>query len=152
MIIFSGSLNPQNQPVGVDWPLSLPDNCHWRTLLFHKRSGYLCLHLEFFRAWYFWYVLLWRYSKPTWKRSCAACSRWPCFGKGFGLGEPQRSLPTRTIVWYHIQVQIFLHLLEAYNVPRVMFLAVFMEGKILVTLFFSWGEEQDFKVRHFHGN
>jgi len=29
-----------------------------------------------------WSLLLWRYSKPSWTRSCAACSRWPCFGMG----------------------------------------------------------------------
>jgi len=27
-------------------------------------------------------LLLWRYSRPAWTRSCAACSRWPCFGRG----------------------------------------------------------------------
>jgi len=28
------------------------------------------------------WILLWRYSKPTWTRSCVACSRWPWFGRG----------------------------------------------------------------------
>ena len=42
----------------------------------------------------FWSLLLWRYSRPTWTRSCAACSKWPCFGRGVGLDNPQRSLPT----------------------------------------------------------
>jgi len=32
-----------------------------------------------------WILLLWRYSKPAWTRSCAACSRWPFFNKEFGL-------------------------------------------------------------------
>ena len=32
--------------------------------------------------------------------SCAACSRWPCFGRRVGLDDPQRSLPTRTILWF----------------------------------------------------
>jgi len=29
-----------------------------------------------------WILLLWRYSRPAWTRSCAACSGWPCFGRG----------------------------------------------------------------------
>jgi len=32
-----------------------------------------------------WSLLLWRYSRPAWTRSYAACSRWPCFGRGVGL-------------------------------------------------------------------
>ena len=46
-----------------------------------------------------WSVLLWRYSRPAWTRSCAACCRWPCFGRRVGLDDPQRSLPTPTILW-----------------------------------------------------
>jgi len=30
-------------------------------------------------------LLLWRYSRPAWTRSCAACCRWPCFGRRVGL-------------------------------------------------------------------
>ena len=29
-----------------------------------------------------WSLLLWRYSRPAWTRCCAACSGWPCFGRG----------------------------------------------------------------------
>ena len=29
-----------------------------------------------------WSLLLWRYSRPGWTLSCAACSRWPCFSRG----------------------------------------------------------------------
>ena len=47
-----------------------------------------------------WSLLLWRYSRPAWTRSCAACCRWPCFGGGVGLHDPQRSLPTPTILWF----------------------------------------------------
>ena len=47
-----------------------------------------------------WSLLLWRYSRPAWTRSCAACCGWPCFGKGVGLDDPQRSLPTPTILWF----------------------------------------------------
>ena len=47
-----------------------------------------------------WSLLLWRYSSPAWTRSCAACCRWPCFGRRVGLDNPQRSLPTPTILWF----------------------------------------------------
>ena len=45
-----------------------------------------------------WILLLWRYSRPAWTRSCAACCRWPCFGREVGLDDPQRSHPTPTIL------------------------------------------------------
>ena len=48
----------------------------------------------------FWSLLLWRYPRPAWTRSCAACCRWPCFGRGVGLYDPQRSLPTPNILWF----------------------------------------------------
>ena len=44
--------------------------------------------------------LLWRYSRPSWTRSCAACSGWPCFSRGVGLDDPQRSLPILNILWF----------------------------------------------------
>ena len=47
-----------------------------------------------------WSLLLWRYSRPTWTRSCAAGCRWPCFSRRVGLDDPQRSLPTPTILWF----------------------------------------------------
>ena len=47
-----------------------------------------------------WIVLLWRYSRPTWARSRAACSRWPCLSRLFGLDDPQRSLPTANVLWF----------------------------------------------------
>ena len=47
-----------------------------------------------------WSLLLWRYSKPALTRSCAAYCRWPCIGRGVGLGDPQRSPPTLTILWF----------------------------------------------------
>ena len=47
-----------------------------------------------------WSLLLWRYSRPAWTRSCAACFWWPCFCRGVGLGDPQRSLPTPAILWF----------------------------------------------------
>jgi len=36
-----------------------------------------------------WRLLLWRYSRPAWPRCCAACSGWPCFGRGLGWGIPK---------------------------------------------------------------
>ena len=39
-------------------------------------------------------------SRPAWTRSCAACCRWPCFSRRVGLDDPQRSLPTPTILWF----------------------------------------------------
>ena len=47
-----------------------------------------------------WSLLLWRYSRPAWTRSCAAYCRWHCFGRGVVLDDPQRSLPTPTILWF----------------------------------------------------
>ena len=47
-----------------------------------------------------WSLLLWRYSRPAWTRSSTACSGWPCFGRRVGLDDPQRSLPTPTILWF----------------------------------------------------
>ena len=41
-----------------------------------------------------WSLLLWRYSRPAWTRSCA-----PRFGRRVGLDDPRRSLPTPTILW-----------------------------------------------------
>ena len=29
-----------------------------------------------------WSLLLWRYWRPAWTMSCAACCRWPCFNRG----------------------------------------------------------------------
>ena len=40
---------------------------------------------------------------PTWKESVnksAHSCRWPCFGRGVGLDDPQRSLPTPNILWF----------------------------------------------------
>jgi len=45
-----------------------------------------------------WSLLVWRYSRPAWTRSCAAFCRGPCFGRGVGLHDLQRSLPTPTIL------------------------------------------------------
>ena len=44
-------------------------------------------------------IIIRQSSRPAWTRSCAACCRWPCFGRGVGL-DPQRSLPTPTILWF----------------------------------------------------
>ena len=47
-----------------------------------------------------WCLLLWRHSKATWTQSSATCSSWPCFDRGVGLDDPQRSFPTPTILWF----------------------------------------------------
>ena len=57
------------------------------------------LHLKAEEGWGGQSLFLWRYSRPTWTRSCAACSRWPCFGRRVGLDDPQRSLPAPNILW-----------------------------------------------------
>ena len=62
-----------------------------------------------------WSLLLWRYSKPTWTRSCAACSRWLCFSRGVGLDDPQRYLPTPTILWFCDLPQIHLKLANTHG-------------------------------------
>ena len=61
-----------------------------------------------------WSLLLWRYSEPAWMRSCATCSRWSCFGKGVGLDDPQRSLPTPTILWFCNSVICILFIIHMY--------------------------------------
>jgi len=45
-------------------------------------------------------LLLWTYSKPIGIRSYAACSMWPCFSRGVGLYDPQRSVPTPMVLWF----------------------------------------------------
>jgi len=39
-----------------------------------------------------WILLLWRYSKPAWTRSCAACSTWACFDRGLDQMIPRGPL------------------------------------------------------------
>ena len=51
-----------------------------------------------------WSLPLWRYSRPAWTRSYAACCRWPCFVREVGLDGPQRCLPTPTILWRSLKV------------------------------------------------
>ena len=53
-----------------------------------------------------WILCLWRYSRPSWTRSCAACCRWPCFGRRVGLDDPQRSLPTPNILWFCVILSV----------------------------------------------
>jgi len=45
-----------------------------------------------------WILLLWRYSRRAWTRSCAACCRRRCFGREVGLDDPHRLLPTPNIL------------------------------------------------------
>ena len=46
---------------------------------------------------------------PAWTRSCAAYCRWPCFSRGVGLDDPQRSLPTPTILWFDHLYSVLQH-------------------------------------------
>ena len=69
----------------------------------------------------FWSLLLWRYSRPAWTRSCAAYCRWPCFGGEVGLDDPQRSLPTPTILWFCDSVlclDLYAHLVINLSIRR----------------------------------
>jgi len=43
----------------------------------HQVTLSMKFHLNMRRS-----LLLWRYSRPAWTRSSAACCRWPCFGRG----------------------------------------------------------------------
>ena len=73
--------------------------------------------------------LLWRYSRHAWTRSCAACCRWPCFGRGVGLDDPEvPSNPDHSVIlWFQwlkrakevISPQITLIHLSVCNLSRV---------------------------------
>ena len=59
-------------------------------------------------------------SFPAWTRSCAACCRWPCFGRGVGLDLPQRSFPTLNILWFCESLQsVMSYINGAYRVTVV---------------------------------
>ena len=78
---------------GSRWGWDLILHCSPQTLWGWRSTGTGCpVRL--------WSLLLWRYSRPTWTRSCAACCRWPGFGRRIGLDDPQRSLPTPNILWF----------------------------------------------------
>lgn len=47
-----------------------------------------------------WSLMLWRYWKNTWTCSCATCFLCTCFSSAVGWGDPQRSLPVTTILWF----------------------------------------------------
>ena len=55
-----------------------------------------------------WSLLLWRYSRLTWRRSCAACCRWTSFGRGVGPD----ALPTPTILWFCDSVGLGWHSMD----------------------------------------
>ena len=81
-----------------------------------------------------WSLLLWRYSRPAWTRSSAACCRWPGFGRRVGLDDPQRSLPTPTILWFFDSVILssFLFCHGAYKYTTISFLFNLALLRILV--------------------
>ena len=87
-------------------------------------------------------LLLWRYSRPAWTRSCAAYCRWSCFGRGIGLADPQRSLPTPTILWFcnirgkrSFQLFFFLPLSAVHKFSS-------LKMKLCLLLFSSVGPEE----------
>ena len=86
-----------------------------------------------------WSLLLWRYSRPAWTRSCATYCMWPCFGRGVGLDDPQRSLPTPNILWYHKYFLTEAVLLGRARLPTVFRVPVtnsnfiLLNGELVVT-------------------
>jgi len=58
---------------------------------------------------------IWRYSKPIWMQSYAACSRRTLFGRGVELDDPQRSLPIPNILLFYVSVRfVWLHIPTGY--------------------------------------
>jgi len=56
-------------------------------------------------------ISLWRYSRPAWTRSCAACCRWPCLGRGVGLTWPTEvpSNPYHSVtLWFQLCVWTYV--------------------------------------------
>ena len=72
-----GYLSGWLHPGAVSWMVKLPAG--------QVRRLQLCRH---------------RFLRPSCTRSCAACCRWPCFGRGVGPDAPHRSLPILTILWF----------------------------------------------------
>ena len=67
--------------------------------------------------------------RPAWTRSCAACSRWPCFDRGVGLHDPQRFLPTPNILWFCEKVKawvLFLWKQRMHLFPCLLFTNCFL--------------------------
>ena len=94
--------------LSVYWAIRLTSSCWIRDLdiiflLYLSRAMQMlfpCLSIQRDQLGIGLSLLLWRYSRPTWTRSSTACCRWPCFGRGVGLDDPQRSLPTPTMLWF----------------------------------------------------
>ena len=76
-----------------------------------------------------WCLLLWRHSRPAWTRSCAACCRWPCFGRGVGLDDPQRSFPIPTILWFCDSVILW------FEIRCSIWVAVMFQGHLACCVF-----------------
>jgi len=94
-------------------------NCPWFFFFFPSRTNVVKRDLRTSSLWGWWSpgtgcpvrlwsLLLWRYSRPAWTRSYADCCRCPCFGRRVGLDDPQRSLPTPTILWFCDSIYLFL--------------------------------------------
>jgi len=69
-----------------------------------------------------WSLLLWRYSKPTWTRSCAACCRWPCFGRGvWTRWSPE--VPSNTyhpVILWHLFIFSTSHMESSPGLPLIL--------------------------------
>lgn len=98
----------------IDLKESLKSN--WRLMKYssfsNTKSSNYCLFLGLYQL-TFWglyqftgcperlgSLILWRYSKPTWVKSCTTWSRWTCSSRAVWLGGLQRSLPTPAILWF----------------------------------------------------
>ena len=69
-----------------------------------------------------WSLLLWRYSRPGpgWTRCCAACCRWPCFGRGLDWVThrgPVQPLPfcDSVILWLRMPVECLYNVIIAWD-------------------------------------
>jgi len=69
-------------------------------------------------------------------RSCATCSRWPCFGRVVGPDDPQRSLPSPTILWFCV-ICLFLWKFSSFS-SKLLFSC--MGSNYICVLTDSWAE------------
>lgn len=63
---------------------------------------------------------LWRHLKLNQTWSWAACCSWACLGRGVGLGDLKRPLPTSTVLWFCLWLNhIFLAMRTACSTQDV---------------------------------
>ena len=61
--------------------------------------------------------------------------RWPCFGRGVGLDDPQRSLPNPTILWFCDSVSPFIVLQNQFRWFDLLSVLCLMHTKRLLASF-----------------